>query len=91
MVNIILILAETFDIIDLKYLNKRIPNVEINTDFTVMPHERHGDSYQWRVDCLFKDLFKLTQNEYDKTWNIRITDQLWGDSSDHWWIPRIKG
>ena len=51
---------------------------------TVMSNVGHGVSNHWGLDSLFKSNIKE---------NIKacVTDPLWGESIDDWWIPLTKG
>ena len=70
---------------------------ENHTRFTHIPNHAfimpiapkcHGVLNQQRLDCLFNSLFRVTTK---KPWKLHITDPMWGESTNDWWIPLTKG
>ena len=44
--------------------------------------EHHGVSNHWQLDCLFKNLFRLTTTQTSK---LCISGPMWGESTGHYW------
>ena len=62
--------------------------VPTNQQFMVTSHGSVDVLNNRLLDCLFNILFSLTSKKISM---LRITGPLWGESSDHRWIPCSNG